>query len=57
MNDTPVLSGEVLVMDRVNVGCELRAAAVTLEPDLAVMEHLDPGWRYRAPMSPHRARR
>jgi hypothetical protein len=30
-------------MDRVNVACELRPAAVTLEPDLAVMEHLDPG--------------
>jgi hypothetical protein len=31
-------SSEVLVMDRVNVG---RPAALTLERDLAVMEHLE----------------
>jgi hypothetical protein len=34
-------SSEVLVMDRVSVGCEPRPAALTLERDLAVMEHLE----------------
>jgi hypothetical protein len=28
-------------MDRVSVGCEPRPAALTLERDLAVMEHLE----------------
>jgi len=41
MNDTPVLSGEVLVMDQVNVGCEHRPTTVTLKRDLAVMEQLE----------------
>jgi hypothetical protein len=34
-------SSEVFVMDRVSAGCEPRPAALTLERDLAVMEHLE----------------